>query len=747
MLIPHLSRVRLAFIVFLLALGSPVLPLARSAPASLPAAVPPSDPRPAGEALKLAKQAEIRRTEHGVVHIRGENLRAASFALAYAQIEDYGDRVIRGLVEARGELALIDGRRRLASDARNRERYTRAVETWHRLPSDVRDVYEGFAEGANHYIRTNPDDVPAWAKPVFTGHDVAARDIGWYSSSAASRFVRNLERRGADAVTVFPEEPEPNPEDGSNAFALAPERTKSGHAILMRNPHLSWTAGYYEAHVTVPGKLNFYGDFRIGGPFGIIGGFNENLGWSTTNNDARVYEIYALALDPEHPDHFRFDGVLTPISRREITLRYRHGSEVRQETRESLHTPLGPVIHRDDERLYIIRAANQGEFRLGEQFLRMMQAKNHEEWLAAMKLRARHVSNFTYADGDGNIYYVWNAALPKLPHKQGNDETAFFADGSEDIWTELVPFEKLPQLLNPEGGYVRNENDSPHFTNLNEVMRPEELAPNVQSIRLRLRSQHGLQLLHNDKRFSLEEAVELKHSMRMLLADRIKEDLVAAVRRSRPSDEVAAAADLLERWDNTGARESRGAVLFAAWWNLYEDAVRTSERFRRPWTADEPTATPRGLGKPDAAVAAFERAVEEVRDTFGSWDVAWGDVHRVRRGEVDVPVGGGSGNLGFYRVLTFREDDDGKRRVNGGDCWVLAVEFSDPPRAYSVLAYGQSSRGDSPFHSDQAEMFAANRMKEVAFTEKQIQEKLIRRYRPGERDNSLTAAKEGGAGE
>ena len=31
----------------------------------------------------------------------------------------------------------------------------------------------------------------------------------------------------------------------------------------MRNPHLSWDAGYYEAHITVPGKVNFYGDFRI----------------------------------------------------------------------------------------------------------------------------------------------------------------------------------------------------------------------------------------------------------------------------------------------------------------------------------------------------------------------------------------------------------------------------------------------------------------------------------------------------
>jgi hypothetical protein len=64
-------------------------------------------------------------------------------------------------------------------------------------------------------------------------------------------------------------------DDGSNAWAFAPSRTKSGRAILMRNPHLQWSAGYYEAHMTVPGVMDFYGDFRIGGPFAVIGGFNR----------------------------------------------------------------------------------------------------------------------------------------------------------------------------------------------------------------------------------------------------------------------------------------------------------------------------------------------------------------------------------------------------------------------------------------------------------------------------------------
>ena len=60
----------------------------------------------------------------------------------------------------------------------------------------------------------------------------------------------------------------------------------------MRNPHLVWTSGYYEAHMTVPGVVDFYGDFRIGGPFAVVSGFNRDLGWATTNNAQDIYEIY-----------------------------------------------------------------------------------------------------------------------------------------------------------------------------------------------------------------------------------------------------------------------------------------------------------------------------------------------------------------------------------------------------------------------------------------------------------------------
>lgn len=90
------------------------------------------------------------------------------------------------------------------------------------------------------------------------------------------------------------------------------------------------------------------------------------------------------------------------------------------------------------------------------------------------------------------------------------------------------------------------------------------------------------------------------------------------------------------------------------------------------------------------------------------------------------------GGLGTFRVLWFSTDVDGKRKIRGGDGWQFAVEFTDPPRAYSILAYGQSNNPESPHHADQASLFAKNQMKKVVYSEEDIKGSLIRSYRPGQ---------------
>jgi len=685
---------------------------------------------------ELWRQVEIIRTAHGVPHIRAENLRAAGYALGWLQLEDYGPRAALMVLRARGEMGKVFGHDSIESDFLNRSRRSRAIAKYNQLEQATRDVYDGFAAGMNRYIQLHPEEFPPGTPVSFMGYDVAARDLGG-AGARLNRFLARIDPRFPRDTT---QQSSGEGDVGSNAWAFAPSRTKSGKAILLRNPHLAWSAGYYEAHVTVPGVIDFYGDFRIGGPFNQVGGFNQYLGFSTTNNSPELEEFYALDVDTAVTDHFLFDGKSVPLTREQVTVEFRNGDGLSSETRELWSTPLGPVIYRGNGKIYVVKAAGDGELRAGEQMLHMMRAKSLAEWKEAMKMRARVTSNFTYADRAGNIFYLWNASLPEIPHAMGGDTIAFPAHEMRDVWTRYVPFDSLPHVLNPKGGYIHNENGSPHFTNIRGGIDTSNAYPNFEKPRLSLRGQLALELIGGDNKVSLEEVIRTKHSYKMLLADRLKADLVAAVKATEPTGDVASALAVLEKWDNTSGPDSKGAVLFDVWWQRYSRPGSTAAARRVPdsllfstvWSPAQPTTTPRGLADPGRAATAFSWAVTETQRLYGSWDNAWGDVHRVRQGNVDVPVGGCSNDLGCFRILNFARTPDGKLVASGGDGWVLAVEFGETPRAYSVLAYGESAKPDSPWYASQAEMFAKGGMKKVAFTPKDVDANAVARYRPGE---------------
>ena len=720
----------------------------------------------------ISDQVLIRRTNFGVPHIQAKDMMAAGFAMGYLQMEDYGERIVNGLVRSRGEWAKyneLSGRaleNQLNNDAANQLTHSRAVETFSLLRKDTRDLNQGYADGVNRYLKLHPGEFPDWIKADFTAFDVHATGIGSHNKASVKTFMEAFEKKEKTTASnhTLKEDnpwtsiakhsnPEDNPDLGSNAWALAPERTTSGKAILMRNPHLNWNAGYYEAQMDVEGYFNFYGDFRIGEPLGTVGGFNEFLGFSTTNNHPKNDEIYALEVDPENPENYLLDGASRPVEKRIVTVQYKAGAELKTAERIFKITPYGPAIHSTKDKIYIIRSTDEGEYRTTEQFLRMMEAKNLEQWKDAMRMLAKSSSNFTYADVEGNIFYVWNGSIPVLKLPSGNDTAATFVRSHSEIWSELYPFDKLPQLLNPKGGYIHNENDPFHYTNLNEVFNEADFPDYFSKAKLGLRSQLSLQLIAGKDKLSLEEIVKRKHDMTMLLADRVKGDLIQFAQKSELTRKEKQALKQLKKWDNTVSKESQGGVLFELWWNKYVDLANDGKKveatpgsagfpapaeklFAAPWSPDAPAKTPYGLGDKTNAVSAFKWAVKECERKYGTVNLKWGDIHRAIIGKQDYAVGGATGALGVFRVLWFSpmKADSLKLQVNGGDCWILAVEFDKVPRAYSVLSYGESNKETSPYFGDQLKLFVDKGVKRVFYTEEDIDKNTLRSYHPGQPD-------------
>jgi acyl-homoserine-lactone acylase len=694
---------------------------------------------PAAESADLAGQVKIRRTHYGVPHIEGPTFEAASFGFAYCQAEDHLENVLRGILGARGELAEYFGPgeddKNITADlfARQFRIYQRAVESYHKLDADYRDSCAGFAAGLNYYVKQNPNVAPAWA-PTVTAHDVAA-----YGVAGVMRFAFNrksilkdfLQSKGVAVARADRNEPD-EATLGSNMWAFAPSRSQSGNALLMGNPHQPWApvSTYYEAHMIVPGKLNFYGSTFIGRPI-LTSGWNEHLGWSHTVNDPDLEEIYELDLDPKRPDCYLFDGGTVALVRDDVELKVAaaNGGKSRVEKRTFWHSPLGPVIHRSPDKIYVLRNACYDNHAAYSQWLKMTQAKNYAEFRQAVGQNAVPMFNICYADRAGNIFFLWNGTVPKLPHAAHRAE-AVHAARSADIWTEIHKTEDLPQLFNPLGGYVQNCNSPPYLTNLSALLDPAKYPGYFGANDLSLRTQHSLQLIHNDRKLTLEEVCALKHSPKMILADRVKGDLLEALRKETPTPELTGAIETLEAWDNTVAAESRGGTLFANWWDRYSNKLQ--DKYAVPWSANEPMTTPRGLADKARAVKAFQAALAEVTKLYGGPDVNWGEVHRIRKGAVDLPVSGGSGLMGCFRVLEFRKDADKKLAANSGDSWVFAVEFSQPVKAFTVVAYSESDSPKSPNFADQATLFSANKMKTAAFTDEEIKRDLVREYRPAD---------------
>lgn len=706
----------------------------------------------------LARRATIRRDTYGIPHILAETEEAAAYAFGYAQAEDHCLVIAESLVSARGEQARYFGTGAESDFLLGLYDNSRLAEQDLRRVSPVyRRMMDAYAAGLNLYVKTHRNELPAWI-PDFTGIDImASRRAGAIRSTFSQTTIRALQRkyppadgkrapggvdRLADLVRALPdpaEEPEP---PGSNAFALSGTRTSSGNPILLGNPHLNWSSLYWEAQVTVPGKVNFFGSTLAGIPV-LRAGFNAHLGWVTTNNAPDVMDVFALPLDSTRPDHYLFEGKSRPLIKREVAIEIRgKDGTARKETRTFWDSHLGKVLYRSIDKAFAVQSSQLDAFRYYEGFYALSKTGSLREFMAVMDNNMVPTSNFTYADASGNILYMWNARIPERPDDGTDYSLDVPAADGKYVWKKLIAPAKFPRLLNPAGGYIQNCNNGPWFTSLRAPLDPRNYPTLEDERELALRPQVALGMLDGEEKFSIEDVVRLKFNTRMLLADRVKPDLLEAGRRmSNPSLDLRQGLEILVSWDNHVAAGSRGGVLFQRFWDTYSQG--NARPFRTPWHPQNPAQTPLGLADTALALKCLEDAVRWTRQTYGSADVAWGDVHRFRFGSLDLPGDGANGTYGLFRVLRFADMPDGKRvagqvrenevPVGFGDGWVIAVEFSRPVRAMSVLAYGQTTQTASKHSSDQIGLFAAHQLRPIWFREAEIKAHIEREYHPGEK--------------
>jgi acyl-homoserine-lactone acylase len=687
---------------------------------------------------------EILWDTYGVPHIYGKNVPSLFQAFGWAQMQSHGNLILRLYGQARGEAAQYWGEKYLESDqwVRTMGVPDRAHQWYEAQSPTFRRYLDAFAAGINAYAQEHADlidddvevvlpvnavDAIAHLQRVlhFTfvvnPESVASLREEWENSmdkSSTQQRSGSKERvaQKAKKTLSYPL----SSTKGSNGWAIAPSHSASGNAMLLANPHLPWSDLFlwYEAQLTAPG-FDTYGASLIGIPVLTIA-FNDYLGWTHTVNTHDGWDAYELTLAN---GGYRFDGKVTPFQTQEQTLKVKQDDgTLRSEqlvVQRSIH---GPVVAKKDGKAIALRVVGLDQPGVLEQWWDMGRATNLDEFEAALKRLQLPMFTVMYADRDGHIMHLFNG---QVPVRQEGDFEYWLGiipgESSTTLWTESHPYSELPRALDPPSGWLQNANDPPWTTTFPSVLNPDNYPPYMAPRGpMWFRAQHSVKMLESDEQISFEEMVKYKHSTHVELAERLLDDLVPAARQ-QGGELGRKAAEVLDKWDRQTDPDSRGAVLFAFW----EQALDYSNGFAIPWNEKEPLTTPDGLANPTSAVAALEAVATEVEATYGTLDIPWGEVFRLRSGEVELPANGG--DLGIFRNLWFVPSEDGRFQVIGGDSYVAAIEFSNPVRAMVLTSYGNATQPGKQDSSEQLKMFANQELRPVWRSRQEIEAHLASR--------------------
>jgi acyl-homoserine-lactone acylase len=263
----------------------------------------------------------------------------------------------RNYLRARGEEAAHFGEAFAAGDflTRRVRIHETTREAFPKLPPWVRRNLDAYALGYTRYVAKHRDQLPEWV-PRATGVGVLASSrhaliLNFSTDPAVRRRFHDLGVRAptgpaagkAQGISSTDDPYRPSHAIGSNMWAIHKDRSASGKALLLGNPHLDWSGDVlHEAHLTVPGRLNVMGATLVGTP-GLTIGFNDTLGWSLTVNAHDSDDLYELKLSGDGTSYL-YDGRPLPLHRDELTIQVKTKAGLEPRTLEALRSHYGPTV-------------------------------------------------------------------------------------------------------------------------------------------------------------------------------------------------------------------------------------------------------------------------------------------------------------------------------------------------------------------------------------------------------------------
>lgn len=697
----------------------------------------------------LAKQVTIYRDSYGVPHIHGETDAATMFGFMYAQAEDGFSALERNVASKIGRLSEIEGQ-----DAFEFDLYVRALETerlsreeYNSAPKSFKNLADAWAAGLNFFLEQHPD-TPRKIQRYEPWQFFAMGRGESFWAPFAHGVLDHSEITKAISIQEFGK--------GSNFWMISGKKTVSGNAMLFINPHSEPNA-YGEGHLISDEGLNLYGGYRFGFPLPVFG-HTPHHGWGFTNNEPDVSDLWRETFDhPENPLAYRYGNDYRTAEKwtERIFILSETDKVERNVTFRKTHH--GPIVTTRDGFPMALRIARYEEGGVIQQLYAMARAESFEEFKEAVSRLRYNWLNLGYADREGNIWFVGNGAVPKRSEKFDWSNPL---DGSdpETEWKGYHKLEDLPQVLNPESGWLMNTNHSPFRVtsedeNPDPADYPEYMARSPYSSSPVLidmkgdnpRARASRLLLESQNEYSFKQWSEATMSNTAFEAEKDITLLVEAWSKIEHKDQqkylnLTPIIDTLRNWDYQSHPESVAMTIYMSKkmmriWNwlasLKKPPVRIPDKVNAepvPWDQWDP-------------VAELEQVIFLLELDWGTWKVPYGEINRLQNpvngqfsdDRKSFPVLGGPGFLGMiqtYIALPF----EGLKQWYGvaGNSYVSVVEFGPEVNALTINGSGQSNNPNSPHYNDQAELYGQGKYKKAWTNLEDVKKNAVRVYRPGE---------------
>jgi len=375
----------------------------------------------------------------------------------------------------------------------------------------------------------------------------------------------------------------------------------------------------------------------------------------------------------------------------------------------------GPVLETDSG-YYAIKFSGLQEVGALDQWYAMSKADTLEKWHSVLGQNGVLSFNVVYADKDGNIGSLYNARMPE--RKEGPAWRGVLpGDDSSLIWDSYHPVSKLPQIYNPETGWLFSANSSPFFITDEGHNNLRENYPDSFGIEARMtnRARRSLALFSTDDAISADELLEYRADGQYHSGSHIREMQNKIAAMEFEDETLAEAQKLITDWSGgTEIDDPHTAIavltgMHAMGFELKDDQMPLEE--------------------------ALQKAGKELMTVFGRLDPPWGEVNRLRRGEVDLPLRGGPDTLraiyGFYDSFV---ENKGLTAV-AGDTHIMIADWDENGKLsiQTIHQFGAATLDQSSTHyADQAQLFADEKFKNMPMTLEEVLPLATRDYRPGQ---------------